>query len=270
MNVSRTRVQEVLAEEGFEHDAALVAALERIAALRPAEAPAPSGELARLLAAAAPERTTARLAVVRELPATRAARKAEEAAAAATSPRWIKRHRGAMIGVLVAAGMGLGASGVAAMTGQAWEWQIAIPPAVSPSVVHGGKPAEPQVTSAPAVPADTAVGGAGLSQRGAAAPGAAGAQDRRADPGDRGAGNQGSAPAQGKDAQGAGADRQSGASSGTGRSQGSHGTQRQGAQPSSSPSASAGDSQGAGGLGWGALGWGGLGWGGQNGQSPDR
>lgn len=270
MNVSRARAQEVLAEEGFEHDAALAAALERIAALRPAEAPAPSGELARLLAAAAPERTTARLAVVRRLPATRAARKAEEAAAAAASPRWIKRHRGAMIGVLVAAGMGLGASGVAAMTGQAWEWQIARPPAVSPSVVHAGEPAAPQVTSPTAVPADTAADGAGLSERGVAAPGAAGAQGRGTGPGDHGAASQGSAPAQGKDAQGAGADRQSGASSGSRGSQGSHGTQRQGAQPSGSPSASAADGQGAGGQAWGAVGWGGLGWGGQNGQSPDR
>ncbi|MGY3567272.1 hypothetical protein [Sinomonas sp. RB5] len=177
------QVQAVLAEEGLEHDAALTRALERIAALRIAEPPAPSGELARLLAAsaasagqtpAAGESATAPLAVV--LPLTRAAARKAEAAAVAARPRWIKRHRGAMIGVLVAAGMGLGASGVAAMTGQAWDWHAPLHPAVGPSLTHdaepsapGGGPGTPSGAAAPTQDTGAGATGAGrtLGQSGA-------------------------------------------------------------------------------------------------------
>lgn len=162
-------MQAVLAEEGLEHDAALTRALERIAALRVAEPPAPSGELARLLAAsAAGESTTAPLAVV--LPLTRAAARKAEAAAVAARPRWITRHRGAMIGVLVAAGMGLGASGVAAMTGQAWDWHAPLHPAVGPSLTHatdpsapGGGPGTPP-SGAAALTQDAGAGGTGAGR----------------------------------------------------------------------------------------------------------
>lgn len=141
MSVNRMQLQAVLAEEGLEHDAALLRALEDLAALRPTSVPAPTGALAELLAsasaapAAAGGSATVPLAVVREappaggtavlpgaaavVPLTRAAALKAEAAA---KPRWIKRHRGAMIGALVVAGMGLGASGVAALGGQAWDF----------------------------------------------------------------------------------------------------------------------------------------------------
>lgn len=164
------QVQAVLAEEGLEHDAALTRALERIAALRIAEPPAPSGELARLFAASAAaagraaevrESATAPLAVV--LPLTRAAARKAEAETAAARPQWIKRHRGAMIGVLVAAGMGLGASGVAAMTGQAWDWNVPLHPAVGPSLTHAAEPSAPG--GGPGVPSGTAA----LTQDGGAA-----------------------------------------------------------------------------------------------------
>lgn len=170
-------MQGVLAEEGLEHDAALTRALERIAALRLAEPPAPSGELARLLAAsAAGESTTAPLAVV--LPLTRAAARKAEAAAVAARPRWITRHRGAMIGVLVAAGMGLGASGVAAMTGQVWDWHAPLHPAVGPSPTHAAEP------SAPGEGPGTPSGAAALTQETGA--GATGAGRTPGQPEDRG------------------------------------------------------------------------------------
>ncbi|MDP9882875.1 hypothetical protein J2W21_000354 [Sinomonas atrocyanea] len=164
--MKRTQVQAVLAEEGLEHDAALTAALERIAALRLAEPPTPTGELARLLAGgSAGESTTAPLAVV--LPLTRAAARKSEAAAAPAKPHWIKRHRGAMIGVLVAAGMGLGASGVAAMTGQVWDWHAPLHPAVGPSLTHAAEPSAPggtahtsTPTGVPPLPQDAGAAGA--------------------------------------------------------------------------------------------------------------
>ncbi|MDQ4490046.1 hypothetical protein RBS60_07520 [Sinomonas sp. ASV486] len=99
MTMNRTALRALLAEEGLEHDVALSHVLERIAALGAAPAPEPSGPLARFMAASALKAT------------------------GVGHPRWIKRHRGAVIGVLVAAGMGLGASGVAAVTGQTWPWQ---------------------------------------------------------------------------------------------------------------------------------------------------
>ncbi len=112
---------DVLAEAGLAHDAALGRALESLRALSPAEAPEPTGALAEffanaggstaLFAAPTPSRAGSRaadaalekLAVPIELAAVRAA------------PR--KRHRGAMISAAVVAGVGLSASGVAALGG---------------------------------------------------------------------------------------------------------------------------------------------------------
>lgn len=147
MSANRSQVEAVLADEGLEHDAALLRAVDGlVAALVPAEAPVPSGALTQLFAAAAgaPEApATAPLAVVPAAAPTAlapvveitrsSALKAEAAAAAAVRPRWVKRHRGAMIGALVAVGMGLGASGVAAMGGQIWDAQEAHRPAVGPA-----------------------------------------------------------------------------------------------------------------------------------------
>jgi hypothetical protein len=181
ISVKRTQVQAVLAEEGLEHDAALTAALGRIAALRLAEPPAPTGELARLLAGGqATDSATAPLAVV--LPLTRAAARKAEAATAAPRPRWIKRHRGAMVGVLVAAGMGLGASGVAAMTGQAWDWHAPLHPAVGPSLTHAAEPLAPGEAAPTGTPTGTPAPPQGAGAAGAAA-GVAGAGEA----GDRGA-----------------------------------------------------------------------------------
>ncbi|GAB2744896.1 hypothetical protein GCM10027090_14930 [Sinomonas soli] len=182
-------MQAVLAEEGLEHDAALTAALERIAALRIAEPPAPTGELARLLAGGqAADSATAPLGVV--LPLTRAAARKAEAAAAAPRPRWIKRHRGAMIGVLVAAGMGLGASGVAAMTGQVWAWHAPLHPAVGPSLTHSAEPLAPGDAAPTGTPTGTTAPPQGAGTAGAAA-GGTGAGEA----GERGAAR----PVQGRD-----------------------------------------------------------------------
>lgn len=248
MSVNGTQLQAVLAEEGLEHDAALVAALEQIASLRLTKVPAPSGELARLLAGAGAP-TTAPLAVVRELPRTRAeARKAEAAAAAAARPRWVKRHRGAVIGVLVAAGMGLGATGVAAaMTGQGWDWQDLGRPAVGPTTSQADD------SSAPGTSAVLPAGATDLSQHavsgGTDGAASSGGQARRSGSQVKDSENQGTGGPQGQNSQGqnsqsTGRDRQSGDTSGPGKAASqSQGNPRPNATSSASPAAS----QGAGG-----------------------
>ncbi|WP_433875818.1 hypothetical protein [Sinomonas atrocyanea] len=123
-----TQVEAVLAEEGLEHDAELRRALAQLPSLRPAVAPGLSPELAAVFSRAdgAPRAdvpVTAQLAVVPSaavIQLSRAeARRAEAAAASAARPRW--RRRGAVIGAVVVAGMGLGVSGVAALSSQGWE-----------------------------------------------------------------------------------------------------------------------------------------------------
>lgn len=122
-------VEDVLAEAGFADDGALVSALEGIRALRPAAAPAPNGELAALLADAS--------TLVPAIPHDRPAGVVQP-----LHPRSPKRHRGAMISVMVAAGMGLGATGVAALAGDPFGWISPDPPAAAV--------AEPRAASAPA------------------------------------------------------------------------------------------------------------------------
>lgn len=122
-------VADVLAEAGFTDDAGLARALEGIRALRPGSVPAPTGELAALFAGAS--------TLVPAIPHDRPA-----AVVLPFSPRSAKRHRGTMISALVVAGMGLGATGVAALGGDAIGWIFPDPPAVV---------AESRVASAPAV-----------------------------------------------------------------------------------------------------------------------
>ncbi|WP_077491001.1 hypothetical protein [Sinomonas mesophila] len=127
-------VGEVLAEAGLAHDDALARALEGIRALRPATAPAPTGELAALLADAS---TT--------VPAIPHARPA--AVVQPMRPRTVKRHRGAMISAVVVAAMGLGATGVAALGGDPFGWIV--PDA--PAVVAEPPAAQAEGTPSPAV-----------------------------------------------------------------------------------------------------------------------
>ena len=128
MSASMTQVEAVLAEEGLEHDAELRRALAQLPSLRPAVAPGLSPELAAVFSRAdgapwADVPVTAQLAIVPSAPViqlSRAeARRAEAAAASAARPRW--RRRGAVIGAVVVAGMGLGVSGVAALSSPGWE-----------------------------------------------------------------------------------------------------------------------------------------------------
>ncbi|GAB3280421.1 hypothetical protein GCM10027449_21430 [Sinomonas notoginsengisoli] len=129
MSMDGKQARAVLTDEGLEQDAALLRALEGLHALRPAAVPEPSGRLALLFAEAAArsavgEPMTAPLTVV---PLTRAAALTAEAASrravAGARPRFIRQHRGAL-SIVVAVGLGLGASGVAAAVGgQAWDWQ---------------------------------------------------------------------------------------------------------------------------------------------------
>ena len=136
-------VEKVLAESGLAHDDALRSALEGIRALRPASAPAPTGELAALLADAS--------TLVPAIPLERPA-----AVVQPLRPRTVKRHRGAMISAMVVAGMGLGVTGVAALGGDPLSWIVpGLPAAVSEA------PAPAEATPSPAVEPLEAVPGAG-------------------------------------------------------------------------------------------------------------
>ena len=134
----RDSVADLLADSGLADDGVLAHALESLRALCPPEAPEPSGALADLLqygseavGAAAP---------------SRAARRAAEAAAGKLSPRVApavplpprKLHRGAAISAAVIAGVGLSASGVAALGG----------------VDYSANPPQAEVRSSAAAPAE--------------------------------------------------------------------------------------------------------------------
>lgn len=113
----RDTVAEVLAEVGLAHDDELGRALSSLRTLCPPEAPEPSGALAELLAHGLTGGGSAG--------STRAGKRAVDAAAGKLLPRQAavvpfpvrKRHRGAAISAAVIAGVGLSASGVAALGG---------------------------------------------------------------------------------------------------------------------------------------------------------
>lgn len=118
---TRDPVAEILAEAGLAHDGALGRALESLRALSPADAPEPNGPLADLLALGAGSPPS----FVSATPTRAASRAAEAALEKLASPAELavvrfaprKRHRGAMISAAVVAGVGLSASGVAALGG---------------------------------------------------------------------------------------------------------------------------------------------------------
>ncbi|KHL03546.1 hypothetical protein [Sinomonas humi] len=113
----REMVAEILSDAGLADDGALTRTLESLQTMCPAEAPAPTGALAELLA----QGTAASGGVAPSRAATRAA----EAAIGKLSPQVApvvpftlrKRHRGAAISAAVIAGVGLSATGVAALGG---------------------------------------------------------------------------------------------------------------------------------------------------------
>ena len=156
-------VADVLAEAGFADDAGLAGALEGIRALRPAAAPAPTGDLAALFADASTH-----------LPAIPLDRPA--AVVKHLSPRTVKRHRGTMIAALVVAGMGLGATGVAALGGHPFGWLLADPPGAVAE--HRAASAPTDVAPPPAVVALEATPPAG--QQGTAGTAHGDAADRKA------------------------------------------------------------------------------------------
>ena len=156
-------VADVLAEAGFADDAGLAGALEGIRALRPAAAPAPTGDLAALFADASTH-----------LPAIPLDRPA--AVVKHLSPRTVKRHRGTMIAALVVAGMGLGATGVAALGGHPFGWLLADPPAAVAE--HRAASAPTDVAPPPAVVALEAIPPAG--EQGSAGTAHGDAADRKA------------------------------------------------------------------------------------------
>jgi hypothetical protein len=124
---------EILADAGLAYDDDLGVALESLRALRPPTAPKPSGALAELLAfgTAGGGADTA---------PSRASRRAADVALEKLGPREPvvvrfaprKRHRGAIISAAVVAGVGLGASGVAALGGV--DYSADAPQAVGPVV----------------------------------------------------------------------------------------------------------------------------------------
>jgi hypothetical protein len=140
-------VAEILADAGLAYDDDLGLALESLRALCPAAAPKPSGALAELLAlgtsgsgaGTASSRASRRAAdVALEKLAPR------EPAVVRFAPR--KRHRGAIISAAVVAGVGLGASGVAALGGV--DYSADGPQAVGPVVtapLANGPDIRPQV-----------------------------------------------------------------------------------------------------------------------------
>lgn len=137
---------DILADAGLAYDDELGGALESLRALCPPTAPEPTGALAELLECGAAENA------VPAVP-TRASRRAaeealdrlglpdlvgpREAAVVRFAPR--KRHRGAIISAAVVAGVGLGASGVAALGGVDYsaEAPLALGPAVAAPLMNG-------------------------------------------------------------------------------------------------------------------------------------
>ncbi|GHG43086.1 hypothetical protein GCM10012320_06930 [Sinomonas cellulolyticus] len=100
------------------------------------------------------ELQTAPITVASVVPLTRAA--ALKAEAPARPPRTIKRHRGALLGAIVAVGLGLsGASVAAAVGGHPWSWGSGT--AVGP--VEGGSP-QSTVTETPVAHPDSSAGDA--------------------------------------------------------------------------------------------------------------
>ncbi|ASN50865.1 hypothetical protein [Sinomonas sp. R1AF57] len=217
-----TQVEAVLAEEGLEHDAELRRALAQLPSLRPAVAPGLSPELAAVFsrAAGAPRAdvpVTAQLAVVPSaavIQLSRAeARRAEAAAASAARPRW--RRRGAVIGAVVVAGMGLGVSGVAALSSQGWEaWPSGFAHVLpSESATQDTNPETPEAPAhsdaaavQPAQPESPAAKSAADPGAAQSSPGA-GPQDANAQGGDQtrpkgGAGSSGTQGSQGGNSQG--------------------------------------------------------------------
>lgn len=154
-------VAEILADAGMAYDDDLGLALESLRALRPPTAPKPSGALAELLALG----TSGSGAGTAP---SRAARRAADAALEKFGPREAavvrfvprKRHRGAIISAAVVAGVGLGASGVAALGGV--DYSADAPQAVGPVVtaplangpdIHPQVPVStPQQAAVPALP----------------------------------------------------------------------------------------------------------------------
>lgn len=110
-------VADILADAGLADDGALARTLESLRALCPPEAPKPSGALAEVLAHGS--------AAGGAVGPSRAGSRAAEAALGKLSPSVApvvafparKRHRGAAISAAVIAGVGLSASGVAALGG---------------------------------------------------------------------------------------------------------------------------------------------------------
>lgn len=143
----RDAVTDILADAGLADDGALVRALESFRTLCPPEAPKPSGALAELLARGS--------AAAGAVPPSRAASRAAEAAAgkfsAGVAPavplHLRKRHRGAAISAAVIAGVGLSASGVAALGGVDYS-------ANPPQVDVRGLAAVPGSAASPSAPAE--------------------------------------------------------------------------------------------------------------------
>jgi hypothetical protein len=130
---------DVLAEAGLAYDDELGGALESLRALCPPTAPEPTGALAELLeqgaagnaVPAVPTRASRRAAeVALDRLGLPGALEPREAAVVRFAPR--KRHRGAIISAAVVAGVGLGASGVAALGGV--DYSAEPPQALGPSV----------------------------------------------------------------------------------------------------------------------------------------
>ncbi|NUP75162.1 MAG: hypothetical protein HOQ07_11010 [Sinomonas sp.] len=115
-------IADLLAEAGFAHDDALGRALDSLRTLCPSEAPEPTGPLADLIAGGRRGASAPVVSITASRAASRAADEAlgkiaTSAELAVVRPIYWKRHRGAMISAAVVAGVGLSASGVAALGG---------------------------------------------------------------------------------------------------------------------------------------------------------
>lgn len=143
----RDAVTDILADAGLADDGALVRALESFRTLCPPEAPKPSGALAELLARG----SAAAGAVAPSRAASRAAEAAAGRFSAGVAPavplHLRKRHRGAAISAAVIAGVGLSASGVAALGGVDYS-------ATPPRVDVRGLAAVPGSAASPSAPAE--------------------------------------------------------------------------------------------------------------------
>ena len=187
----REAVAHILADAGLADDGALTRTLESFGALCPAEAPAPTGALAELLAhgTAAPGGVAS----------SRSASRAAEAAVGKLSPQLApvvpfpvrKRHRGAAISAAVLAGVGLSASGVAALGGV--DYSANAPQADARSAVAPQLGADSSAQSQTSSAADAVVhqaqafaaaagGSSAAHEDPSAAPSAGGSQDAAASP----------------------------------------------------------------------------------------